>query len=256
MRTEAHANEKASASPKRGVARRILCALAVILALLVVAFFVYVSLYQHADSRAQAAMRSGEGVAVEESSGFIVFAPQNPSAGLIFYPGAKVEPAAYAPLMRSCAERGVLCVVLKVPFNLAILGVGAADGVIASHPEVQTWLLGGHSMGGMVSALYLNDHMREYDGLVLLAAYSTVDLTAFEGDTLVLAGTNDHVLNWANYEEGIKKLPGDSVAHLIDGGNHAGFGDYGAQSGDGEATISHEEQQRVVVEEVLKMLAK
>ena len=146
--------------------------------------------------------------------------------------------------------------ILKVPFNLALLNISAADGVIASHPEVQTWLLGGHSMGGMVSALYLNDHMKEYDGLVLLASYSTADLTAFEGKALALAGTNDHVLNWTNFEEGKKKLPGDSVSRLIEGGNHAGFGDYGVQAVDGEATITHEEQQRIAVEEVEKMLAK
>lgn len=256
METNVRVTEEMAASPKRDMVRRVLCALGVILVALVVAFFVYVSMYYHADSRAFAAMRSGEGVTVEESSGSIVFAPQNPRAGFIFYPGAKVEPAAYAPLMRACADRGVLCVVLKVPFNFALLNIGAADGVIASHPEVRTWLLGGHSLGGVASALYLNDHMKEYDGLVLLASYSTVDLTAFEGEALALSGTNDKVLNWTNYEEGKKLLPSDNVARLIDGGNHAGFGDYGVQADDGEATITHEEQQRVVVEEVEKMLAK
>jgi hypothetical protein len=98
--------------------------------------------------------------------------------------------------------------------------------------------------------------MGEYDGLVLLASYTTIDLTAFEGRALALAGTNDHVLNWTSYEEGKKKLPGNDVAHLIEGGNHAGFGDYGTQLADGEATITHEEQQRVVVEEVERMLAR
>ena len=256
METDANVRNETAAAPKRGMARRVLCVLGAILAALVVAFFIYVSMYYHADSRAQAAMKSGEGVTVEESSSSIVFAPQNPTAGFIFYPGAKVEAAAYAPLMRACAERGVLCVVPKMPFNLAFLNIGAADGVIASHPEVHTWLLGGHSMGGFASAFYLNDHMKEYDGLVLLGSYSMVDLTAFEGGALALAGTNDHVLNWTGYEEGKKKLPGDNVAYLIEGGNHAGFGDYGAQPVDGEATITHEEQQRVVVEEVERMLAK
>lgn len=256
METDTHVKEETAASPKRGIARRVLCVIGIVLAALVVAFFIYVNIYYHADSRALDAMKSGDGVTVEESSGSIVFAPQSPTAGFIFYPGAKVEPAAYAPLMRACAERGVLCVALKMPFNLALLNIGAADGVIASHPEVQTWLLGGHSMGGLASTFYLNDHMKEYDGLVLLGSYSTVDLTAFGGEALALAGTNDHVLNWTNFEEGKKKLPNDNVVHLIEGGNHAGFGDYGAQPVDGEATITHEEQQRVVVEEVERMLAK
>ena len=60
----------------------------------------------------------------------------------------------------------------------------------------------------------------------------------------------------AELEEGKKKLPGDSVSRLIEGGNHTGFGDYGVQAVDGEATITHEEQQRIAVEEVEKMLAK
>lgn len=253
---ETSVKEEEAAPPKRSVARRVFLVLAAVVAVLAVAFFIYVSIYYHADARAQAALESGEGVeVVQEPSGSIVFTPQDPRAGFIFYPGAKVEPAAYAPLMRACAERGVLCVLVKMPFNLALLNIGAADGVIAAHPEVQTWLLGGHSMGGLAAAFYLDGHESEYQGFVQLASYSLADLTDFGGGALCFAGTNDHVLNWNSYEESKKNLPASFAEYLIEGGNHAGFGDYGVQAVDGEATITHEEQQEVVVEALDQMLA-
>ena len=71
---------------------------------------------------------------------------------------------------------------------------------------------------------------------------------------LLIRGSNDTVLNIKKYEEGLKLVPGNARELVIEGGNHAQFGDYGTQSGDGEATITVEEQQKQTADFILKEL--
>ena len=87
--------------------RVFLCLLAVLLAVCI-AFGVYVSDYYHADPAAEDALVSDDVVSVTKQNGNWVFAPESPTAGLIFYPGGKVENTAYAPLLHDLAEDGVL----------------------------------------------------------------------------------------------------------------------------------------------------
>ena len=171
-----------------------------------------------------------------------LFAPPNPKAGLIFYPGGKVEYTAYAPLMRACAEKGILCVLVKMPCNLAVLDMNAADGIAGQYPDIDAWYIGGHSLGGAMAAAYAADHSGELDGLILLAAYSTKDLSGSGLEVLSVYGSEDRVLDLEKYREYRKNLP-DGVAEIvIDGGCHAGFGSYGPQKGDGTPAITNEEQ--------------
>ena len=131
--------------------RVFLCLLAVLLAVYV-AFGVYVNDYYHADPAAEDALVSDDVVSVTEQNGNWVFAPESPTAGLIFYPGGKVENTAYAPLLHDLAEDGILCVLVKMPCNLAVLGMNAADGIPECFPEVTDWYIGGHSLGGAMAA--------------------------------------------------------------------------------------------------------
>ena len=106
-------------------------ALAVILTVVLIcaaAFAVYVNIYYHAEPAAVQAMAPDGAVSVYElRDGVTVFAPEEPSAGFIFYPGGKVEHTAYAPLLRACAERGVLCVLIRMPFNLAVFDINGGQ---------------------------------------------------------------------------------------------------------------------------------
>ncbi len=78
--------------------------------------------YYHAEPVAVQAMASVEPISVYElRNGVMVFAPEEPLAGFIFYPGGKVEHTAYAPLLHACAERQILCVLIRMPYNLAVL---------------------------------------------------------------------------------------------------------------------------------------
>ena len=203
---------------------------------------VYVSDYYRADAVALAALEGTPAVQVEQTTDFIAFVPEEPVAGLVIYPGGKVEHSAYAPLALALAEQDILCVVVQMPFRLAVLDVNAADGIPEQFPQVENWYIGGHSLGGSMAADYAAKHGDDFRGVVLLAAYSTADLTDTELAVLSLYGEKDGVLNMEKYEKYHDNLPKNAVETVIEGGNHCQFGSYGHQSGDGEATISAGEQ--------------
>ena len=216
-------------------------ALAVVL-ILCISCWAYVADYYHADETAIAAMASASDITVQQSGSTLAFVPEQADTGFIFYPGGKVEYTAYAPLMRALAENGVLCVLTEMPLNLAVLDMNAADGIPEQYPQVTRWYIGGHSLGGSMAASHAAKNADRYEGLVLLASYSTADLTASGLDVISLYGSEDGVLNMDKYAEYKDNLPAGFEEHVLVGGCHAGFGSYGAQAGDGAASISGEEQ--------------
>lgn len=213
--------------------------------------YAYVSDYYHADETALEAMAYlTDSVQVEQDGDVIWFVPEDPTAGLIFYPGGKVEHTAYAPLLRACAEQGILCALVRMPGNLAVLDANAADGLRQKHPEITAWYMAGHSLGGAMAANYAAAHAEDFNGLILLAAYSTKDLTGTTLRVLSVYGSEDGVLNRESYEKNWSNLPADTTEVVLDGGCHAQFGSYGAQEGDGIPTISGEEQVRQTAEAI------
>lgn len=228
--------------------------LSVCLALLLVigiGGYAYVSDYYHADETALEAMAYQTGSVQAEQDGDVIwFVPKEPTAGLIFYPGGKVEHTAYAPLLRACAENGILCALVRMPSNLAVLDPNAADGLQEAYPEITTWYIAGHSLGGAMAANYAAAHAEDFDGLILLAAYSTKDLTGTPLRVLSVYGSEDGVMNRDSYEKNRANLPTDTTEVVLDGGCHAQFGSYGPQAGDGVPTISGEEQLRQTTEAI------
>ena len=231
---------------------------AVVLALLAVlgiGGFVYVSDYYHADDDALKALNlQGDGLQVEQDGAVIWFIPENPAAGIIFYPGGKVEYTAYAPLLRALAEEGILSALVKMPCNLAVLDADAASGLKYKHPEVTSWYMAGHSLGGAMAANHAAKHADWYDGVILLASYSTKDLNDTGLRVLSVYGSEDGVMNRESYEKYRNNLPADSTEVVLPGGNHAQFDSYGPQEGDGRPTISKEEQIRGTTEAVMEWL--
>ena len=233
--------EKSQKAPrKRRLALWIILAVFVLLA---GSAGIYAGDYYRAEPEAFAVMEKGApGVQVEQKGGRTVFTPESPKAGLIFYPGGKVEYSAYAPLMAELAQEGFLCVLLKMPLNLAVLNMDAAHGIPAEFPGVERWILAGHSLGGAMAASCAAKHPEEFDGLLLLAAYSTADLSDSGLQVLSLYGSEDGVLNREKYEKYRANLPADTRETVINGGCHAGFGAYGPQKGDGVPRITRAEQ--------------
>lgn len=195
-------------------------------------------------------LRSTENVQVREvSHGLLLDGPGEDTA-LIFYPGGKVEYTSYLPLLHRLAGSGTDCFLVHMPANLAVFGAGRAERIQESY-DYAHWYIGGHSLGGAMAADYAAEHGADLDGLVLLAAYPVSQVSV---PTLVLYGSEDRVLNQEKLRENMQYLPEDTIIRVIEGGNHAQFGDYGAQKGDGKASISREEQIEITAEEIKKRL--
>lgn len=215
---------------------------------------IYISDYYHAQEEAVKSMqmKEAEVKAIEIEGEQIIFAPDDPKEGLIFYPGGKVEYTAYAPLMEAFAIEGVLSIVVKMPGNLAVMDMDAAEGIKEQYPDIEKWYMGGHSLGGAMAASYVSEYTDEYEGLLLLAAYSTADLSDSDLNVISIYGSEDKILKMDSYRENLENLPGDYVEEVIEGGCHAYFGYYGEQDGDGTAAITREEQIQKTVEVFMK----
>ena len=236
---------------------RILWLLPVILMILTAGGIFYVNDYYRADPSVSAVLSEEiHGVTVSSGPDRIVFRPDEAGPGLIFYPGGKVEYTAYVPLMKALAERGIVCVLLKMPLNLAFLNVNAADAVFSDYPETENWYLAGHSLGGMAAALYAEKHADQLGGLILLASYSTANLKENRIKVLSIYGSEDGVLNRDAYEKYRSNLPEDLDEVVIPGGCHAFFGAYGEQKGDGRPGISREEQILITARETAAFMKK
>ena len=237
--------------------RIILSVCLAVLLVLGIGGYVYMSDYYRADEIALEAMAyQTDSVQVEQDGDVIWFVPEDPTAGLIFYPGGKVEYTAYAPLLRACAENGILCALVRMPGNLAVLDANAADGLRQEYPKVTTWYIAGHSLGGAMASNYAAAHSEDFDGLILLAAYSPKDLTGTTLRVLSVYGSEDGVMNRESYEKNWSKLPANTTEVVLDGGCHAQFGSYGPQDSDGIPTISGEEQLRQTTEVIRALIGR
>ena len=236
----------------------IISSIVLALAIIVGACAIYVGVYYHIDGEAIIAhAESCEGYAyISFPDGkTAVFAPEGATTGFIFYPGGKVEFTAYLPLMAELAEQGILCVLVEMPFNLAVLDMNAADGIQEQYPEIEDWYIGGHSLGGSMAASYLEKNVDDYEGLILLGSYSTSDLSDTDLDVLSIYGSEDKVLNKEKYNENRSNLPDDFTEVVIDGGCHAYFGMYGEQDGDGTPTIGNAEQIYITSAHIVDLIA-
>lgn len=201
--------------------------------------YLYASDYYRADAEMIGAFLPEASIEKRElSDGSIAYIPDEYNAGVIFYPGGKVDYTAYEPLMNALAEKGILAVLVKMPLNLAVLKSGAAKGIPEELPMVESWYMAGHSLGGSMAASYISKNADKFDGLILLASYSTADLKGSGVKVASIYGSLDGVMNREKYEEYKSNLPADLYETVIQGGNHAGFGMYGEQRNDGISTIT------------------
>jgi dienelactone hydrolase len=218
----------------------------VLLASLVItsaAFVIWANDAYPAGDVALQALNSDSQVTVTQGD-YITFQPSNlqPKTGFIFYPGGRVDYKAYAPILRMIAENGYFVALVHAPLNMAFFDINAATQVQAEHPEIQSWAVGGHSLGGAMASVFAKDHLTKLDGVIFFASYPADDsLKNAELKVLSIYGTND-MAGMQTFEEKKSLLPADTQYVVIQGGNHAQFGSYGPQEGDNPATISAEEQ--------------
>ncbi|MBM6613320.1 alpha/beta hydrolase [Desemzia sp. RIT804] len=224
---------------------------------LIASFAWYVSTAYEPEEEAIAALTSTNKIEVVEEEEYFVFKPIENlnNVGLIFYQGGKVEEEAYAPLMQLIAEKGIEVYLLKMPFNLAVFDSQAAGEVIEENGNISNWYVAGHSLGGVMASSFASENYSLLNGLIFLASYPSADLSQISINSLSIYGSNDKVLDAEAYEKALSKFPNAIKEIIIEGGNHAQFGNYGNQAGDGEAGLTNDSQQQQTadyIEEFIK----
>lgn len=219
---------------------KILTGISIVVVICLVSCGIYLGTYYHSVN-VETDLTTSETVTIKDFEQGIFFDGPGETDALIFYPGAKVDTTAYAPLMHELAENGIDCFLVDMPFHMAFFGINRAETIMKTY-TYDSWYLGGHSLGGAMIASFAADHTEQIAGLLLLASYTTKDLSDTDLSVVTVYGSEDGVLNRKSLEKGRKLLPQNAVEKCIKGGNHAQFGSYGKQKGDNEATIPAEEQ--------------
>ena len=213
----------------------------------------YLGVFYRADSIAYDALKSDEIVQVYDEKDYYLFDnKENNSKAIIFYPGGKVEEAAYAPLMHNIAKEGIDVYIIKMPFHFALFGINKANKVFDNTNYDEVYLMG-HSLGGTSISNYLSNSSYSFNGIIYLASYPTKKIPDTMS-SLSIYGTNDYVLNKEEYSKSKELLPPNHYEYVIEGGNHANFGNYGNQKKDGSSTITREYQQELTKNEIIKYI--
>ncbi len=181
----------------------------------------------------------------EENNVTTIDTGNDSTTGIIFYPGAKVEANAYLPLFENVAKQtNAICYLVDMPFNLAFLDVNAAQDIIDANPEIEKWYMAGHSLGGGMASDFASDNEEIIDGVIVLGSYVYGDFPT-ENSLTVYGTFNSNIENGIDYTDNIV---------IIEGGNHAQFGNYGKQPGDPDATITAQEQQDITADAIKEFL--
>ncbi len=204
------------------------------------------------------------GVTAEDLGDYLLLTGESADAasGIIFYPGGLVEPEAYVSMLAPLAARGIPVAILRVAFDLAVFDMQKAAVVLESDNAAlaERWFLAGHSLGGAMSARFLARRADRYPrvaGLILMAGYpANSDNLAGSGyPVLSIWASEDGLATADERAETASLLPEGTTYAIIEGGNHAGFGEYGPQSNDGEAAIPREEQHEITRTLILEFLS-
>lgn len=223
-----------------------------LIVVVVIGLWVYLNSITYSPSQqAELASQSDDQVKVTKVKEGYKFEPETGKINepnIIFYPGGLVEPESYSLFARELAKRGHRTYIADMPLNLAIFGQNKADSFLEEHPD-ESFVIGGHSLGGAFAARYANEHREELEGVYFLASYADESGTLKDTDlsALQITGTADGVLNQEVWESSKTNLPEDTFYVSVEGGNHGQFGSYGKQKGDNDPAIDEEEQLQEVV---------
>lgn len=224
----------------RKIVARVLVVLAIVLAFAVGGFLIWANDYYTAYPEALAVL--DEAGVVDEGEDIALYAEDGSTdRAIVFYPGAKVQAEAYLPILDKIRDRGITCFLVRMPLNMAIFDMDAAASIMDAHPEIRSWYIAGHSMGGGMASAFAAANPGRVEGLILMGAYIYGDYDPSNALT-IYGSLNQSVEDALDYTENVVE---------IDGGNHAQFGNYGPQDGDAPATISAESQQGQAVDAIV-----
>ncbi|WP_179410349.1 alpha/beta hydrolase [Microbacterium esteraromaticum] len=187
------------------------------------------------------------GLVIDDAPQGVVLTPAagESTRGLVFIPGAKVQPEAYIAILQDVAvEHGISVVITRPWLNLAFFDPRGMDAFTSAAPNVDTWMVGGHSLGGVRGCQLAGDA----DALVLFASYCAADLSGSGLPVLSISGSEDGLSTPQKIADARDLLPADAEMVQIDGAAHASFGDYGPQAGDGTPSISDDDMRTQITE--------
>ncbi len=211
-----------------------------------------------------ALLATTEAVTVTDNTTSLAFAPTADSSttALLFICGSGVTAEAYAPMLRPIADIGFPVYIIKLPYRFAPLpshkrgAVERARAVIAAHPEVQHWVVSGHSLGGVLSAQMAHETPERFSALALIGTTHPrdFDLSTLRIPVTKIYGSEDGVAPREKVLANRALLPTQTSMLEIQGANHSQFGRYGRQLMDGKATIGREEQEAITRAAILDLL--
>jgi pimeloyl-ACP methyl ester carboxylesterase len=218
-----------------------------------------------ASSDAHVSLASDAAVSVAHEDGIRSFIPTRritESPALVFFPGALVDPVAYAPIVRAAATAGYSAYIVELPRRGAFGGAESSelwarlDRLLARPSTPSRWVAAGHSRGGVVASQVASQRRTGFTGLILIGTSHPrdVDLSALAVPVTKIVGTRDGLASPGEVEANRTKLPASTRWVWVEGGNHSQFGWYGFQPGDRFAKIDAAEQRSVMIRAVLQAL--
>lgn len=194
-------------------------------------------------------------VTVTESAEGVLLSPSNPNGqGLVYFAGARVDPAAYADKLSGVAASGITVVIARPTLNFAIFETRPLTTWEGLAPGVGSWAVGGHSLGGVRACMYAADAANELSGIILFGSYCSVDLSGTGIPALTFIGENDQLSTAAKIDEASGLLPDDAEFVTIPDASHAQFGDYGLQPGDGPQDADDADVRDAITDGVVALL--
>lgn len=226
----------------------------VIILLLLLVAWIFIKLKTYNSMEQAKEIMKQENV-IKENNTIIISPEGDVEANFVFYQGGLVETESYAVLGEQLAKKGIRVFIPYMPFNLAILNTDVFDKIYEKYDNDKDWYIGGHSLGGASAAMYVKKSSKPIKGLIFMGAYpsDSSDLSKQDIRVLSIRAMNDKIMNIDNYNKSKDLLP-DSTDYVNLNGNHSNFGYYGFQKGDGESSISREEQHNLVVDEIVEFM--
>ena len=229
--------------------RRILIGIIAIIVILFIALFIYSrNPYTALEEMDDAiALVDDSNITYYEDRDEIRYSVDNPIKNIIFIPGGLVTPDSYKYLAISLAAEGYEVVIAKAPFNLAILNPSIGKEFLSD--TIDNVIIG-HSLGGVTASSVFSGN-DSVEAMIFLGSYPIKDVK--DMDVLYLNAEFDLGMDQEALE-GSYKFTSDSLNISIEGGNHAQYGWYGPQKGDGTAEIDTITQQDLVVDLIVDFI--
>ena len=195
-------------------------------------------------------MIGSDGTCNDDITGCQILFPPAPEAvesgtaklGVLFYGGGLVDPRSYSIIAKKLSDVHGLAV--AIPIFTSDLAYSDCSGTnrlslaASAFPDVEKWILAGHSFGGIGAQVDLWNARNETDsdigGLVLMGSYIRQDLGCgaidFSQTNIPMAsvsGELDGIVNRTRFDLGQEFLSTNDTFLLdVMGGNHGYFGHY------------------------------